>query len=195
MISNANRQREMVREGDAQCMIVDPGHAIADTRLQDRTLSPLQCLNRAGAGGPILVVFSTATRIQRNEMLELVGMLKNNASTRRQEIIALLSSRHRELIEALAGKGTDFIVVRSEIPDSDGIDSMLRELSIKDAPQRHLQEMCPYIEYMPFDSDGELMVCKAYKRRLVIGPARMHSMCEQAVHAGCEYFMSPRFHS
>ena len=195
MISKAKRQSERVRGGDAQCMIVDPGHAVFDARLQGRTLSPLQCLNRAEAGGAILLVFSAATCSQRSEMLELVGMLKNNAATRGHDVIALLSSRHRGLIEALAAKGADFVVIRNDIPDSDGMDSMLRELSIDDAPQRYLQEMCPHIAYTPFDCEGELIVCEAYKRRLVIGPARMHALCEKPVHAGCEYFKSPRFQS
>ena len=195
MISKAKRQGERLRAGYAQCMIVDPGHAIADTRLQNRTLSPLQCLNRAGAGVAILIVFSAATCSQRSEMLELVGMLKSSAATRGDAIIALLSSRHRGLIEALAGKGADFVVIRSDIPDSEGMDSMLRELSMDDAPRHHLQEMCPHLAYMPLDCEGELIVCEAYKRRLVIGPARMHALCGKTVHAGCEYFKSPRFHS
>lgn len=56
-----------------------------------------------------------------------------------------------------------------------------------------LEEICPHIHYRGIDSRREPAVCAADRCRLVLGPARLHKLCEKRDHRACTYFGEPKF--
>ena len=56
-----------------------------------------------------------------------------------------------------------------------------------------LEEICPYINYVCISRRREMLYCRAYCNRLVLGPYLLNAYCETADHSSCPYYLQPQF--
>ncbi|MFH1152339.1 MAG: hypothetical protein V1793_00865 [Pseudomonadota bacterium] len=157
--------------------------------------SPVHCLNQAIAGNPNTVVirFGDFKFRERDALIDLCSVLKQNQYTKSIEIIALLSSRHRVVMERLRHAGVDYVKFLAKVdPSQASIDITAHEPEPRDQLNYQLEILCPYLCYSKIDSRHEMTVCGAYLDRLVLGGQRLHEICETQGHHHCEYYMNPR---
>jgi len=73
--------------------------------------SPVQCLNRAIIELPdaIVIRFGDIELRERDALIELCGVLKQNQHTKGIGVIALLCSKHRSVVERLRDAGVEYV--------------------------------------------------------------------------------------
>lgn len=157
--------------------------------------SPIQCLTRAIERRPkiIMIRFGKVTLRERDALVELIGVLKQNRHTRDIPVLALLESKHRRLLENLEQVGADFIKYIGEIAvGSTQLQRIIEGLGPDDRLERHLAVLCLFLHYREIDSQHEMTVCGAYLDRMVLGGRRLCELCQTDDHLNCEYFLNPR---
>ena len=160
--------------------------------------SPTQCLDRAVEGKPgvIVVRFGPMPIQQRDALVDLCSVLKQNSRTRKPPLLALLHEKHRALIGDLKNAGVDFIKFIAEKPLTPFLMiKMIDRLSTEDRVDWHLTLLCPYLHYDALDACHEMTVCGAYLDRMVLGGKWLHKVCETEHHSTCKYFLNPRVKS
>ena len=160
--------------------------------------SPVQCLNRAVDLKPefIVVRFGRIPIREREALVELSAALKRNRHTRMCPVLVLLHSKHRKLLEDLNRAGVDFIKYIGEITsDSTQLRRIIDGLGPDDRLQRHLEIQCRFLHYRDIDSRHEMIVCGAYRDRMVLGGRWLHEICETENHRHCEYYLNPKVRS
>jgi hypothetical protein len=142
-----------------------------------------------------LLVLCLFARIhqERDALVELGGILRTNRHTREAPLIAVLPGRHRELLNRLEKVGVRYVMIAEP-----GDDLHLR-LATLDLPLSNayrieslLLEICPFINYFPLNSCRELILCGAYRNRLVLGPYRLAQICEVPAHLTCDYYQAQK---
>jgi hypothetical protein len=157
--------------------------------------SPVQCLNQAIIEQPNAVVirFGDITLRERDALMELCSVLKQNQYTKGIGIVALLCSRHRVVMERLRDAGVEYVKFLAKVEPSQAlIDITTNKLEPKDQMNFQLEILCPYLHYSKIDSRHEMTVCGAYLDRMVLGGHRLHEICETRGHLHCEYYLNPR---
>lgn len=157
--------------------------------------SPVQCLDRAITDHPdvIVVRFGDIRLRERDALVELCGVLKQNHYTKGIRIVALLCSKHRVVIERLGNAGVDYVKFLEKVkPSQASIDITTNEPEPTDLLNFQFEMLCPYLHYSKMDSRHEMTVCGAYLDRMVLGGQRLHELCETQGHLHCEYFLNPR---
>jgi hypothetical protein len=104
--------------------------------------------------------------------VELCGVLRTNPYTREKAFIVVLPGKHRQLLARLQKVGVKYVMIAEKG------DLLLQDrLATLDLPLNHnyrieslLLEICPFINYLPINSRRELILCGAYRNRLVLGP-------------------------
>lgn len=157
--------------------------------------SPIQCLNRAVEENHncIVIVFVNISIQNREILLELCATLKRNKYTKDATVIALLDSKHRQLIDSLQSAGVDYIkyACKTEL-DIYLILKQIEKLYPDDRPGEQIKTLCPFLHYTQIDPRREMCLCGAYFNRLVLGELRLRTLCENVNHSNCEYFLKPR---
>jgi hypothetical protein len=160
--------------------------------------SPIRCLDRAIDRRPkiIMIRFGKVTIRERDALVELIGVLKQNSHTRDIPVLALLNSKHRGLLEDLDQAGVDFIkYVGKTALGSTQLQSIIEGVGSDDRVARHLAVLCSFLHYREIDSQHEMTVCGAYLDRMVLGGRRLLELCETEGHLHCEYYLNPRLTS
>lgn len=139
----------------------------------------------------VLYLFTPVHR-ERDALVELCGILRTNRYTREKPLIAVLSDRHRELLNRLEKVGVRYVMIAEP-----GRDDLRLRLTTLDLPlsnayriESTLMKVCPFINYDPLNSCRELILCGAYRNRLVLGPYRLRRICEVPAHLTCEYYQA-----
>lgn len=156
--------------------------------------SPIQCMDRALEWKPdvIVISFINISIKERKALIELSSSLKRNAYTKNCIVLAVLPSKHRRLVEELIHTGVDYIVYFSETGlDHDLIHELIRSIKVKDSPDLKLETLCPFLNYRKIDSQHEMIICGAWRNRMVLGGKWLHELCETDNHLHCEYFLNP----
>ncbi|MBN1830958.1 MAG: hypothetical protein JW896_02505 [Deltaproteobacteria bacterium] len=160
--------------------------------------SPIQCLDRAVETKPNIIVvrFWQMPIREREALVDLCTTLKWNSYTRKIPVLALLHAKHRGLIEDLQHADVDFARFFSERSLNSGrMIEIIGSLGAKDRVERQLKMLCPYLHYDAIDAKCEMILCGAYKDRMVLGGKWLHKMCETGEHLHCEYYLKPRVKS
>lgn len=93
--------------------------------------SPVQCLNQAIIEQPNAVVirFGDITLRERDALMELCSVLKQNQYTKGIGVVALLSSKHRVVMERLRDAGVEYVKFHVKVePSQDLIDITTNQL-------------------------------------------------------------------
>lgn len=157
--------------------------------------SPIQCLDRAVEENPEIIVwrFGCAPLWVHEWLVELVSILKRNSHTRSCNILALLQTRHRQLLQRLVLAGLDYVeYTDSTLLEATQIQKFLQRLGPDNNAAHQLEKLCPYLRYSRLKDSGDFILCGAYLERMVLGGTRLHKICETENHCSCEYFMNPR---
>jgi len=193
--STKNNPGEGQRETDKYLILDLSGAAGRKCTGEERVFTTARCLERAAEGGMriVVILFDNNSSTRRNNLVEFVSILKRNIKTAGLTVVAVLPSPHRVMIEALQRMGTDFVLILpNSATNSFCIGASLNKLSPQDRPESHLKEICPNLNYNAIDSQREIMLCGAYRNRMVLGGSRLHKTCETTAHLGCEYYLNPR---
>jgi len=171
-------------------------HEIVTSENVTMTRTLLTCLSEATQRdfGLILVNFSTRPISERCGIMELLTCLKNNALTGETPLFVSMETLHRDIVVKLKNVGVDFIKIH---PPKATIEpeQILRVIQSKDASvriDRFLTRLCPFLNYSAIDDQVELISCRAYRNRMVLGGKRLHEICETEDHLHCEYYLNPR---
>ncbi len=157
--------------------------------------SPIQCLEKVidKKPGIIVIRFGEMPIREREALVELSAAIKRNSHTRRCLLLALLHSRHRILIENLNQAKIDYVrYIGDDKLDSIRMREIIDGLGPDDRLQRHLEILCPFLNYSKISSRQEMTMCGAYLNRMVLGGRRLHEICETEGHFHCEYYLNPR---
>lgn len=161
----------------------------------DWIVSPIRCLDRATDENPgiIMIRFGKVPLREREALVELAGVLKQNSHARNIPVLALLHSKHRKLLEYLHLAGVDYAHYVGEIKlASFQMHSIIDGLGLGDRLERQLATLCHFLHYSKIDLQHEMPVCGAYRDRMVLGGRRLHEICETEGHLHCEYFLNPK---
>jgi hypothetical protein len=138
----------------------------------------------------VLCLF-TPVHQERDALVELCGLLRSNHHSREKTLIAVVGGRHRELLNRLEKVGVRYVMTAE--PGGD----LAHRLATLDLPLSNvyrveslLMEICPFVNHLPINSCRELILCGAYRNRLVLGPHRLAQRCEVPAHLTCEYYQS-----
>jgi hypothetical protein len=160
------------------------------------THTPLACLSEATQRnfGLIIVSFSTQRICSRDNIIELFACLRNNRLTGETPLFALIETLHRELVVQMRHAGVGFMEIywlgRPLDPRKTLCDIQRNDVSVR--IDRFLAGLCPFLTYSPIDDRVELVTCRAYRNRMVLGGKRLHEVCETETYLHCEYYLNPR---
>lgn len=151
--------------------------------------SPVACLSAAtqNAYHLITVIFTGSTRHQ-TALVELCTALKNTPNCSRTPVAALVTKADRRLIEPLEDARIDY-VKQIQWP-TEAIYNDLQALTLLDRPIYLLGRLCLSIHYKPINKHQDLIVCAAYRYRMVLGSRLLRQLCETREHANCQYLLS-----
>lgn len=157
--------------------------------------SPIQCLDKAVDAKPGLIVIRIGDMPirERDTLVELGAALKRNPHTRNCPVLVLLHTKHRKLLEDLNRAGVAFVKFIGDCTlDPDRMRQIIDALGPHDRLERYLETVCPFVHYRQIDSRHEMLLCGAYRDRMVLGGRRLHELCQTTGHRHCEYYLNPR---
>jgi len=160
--------------------------------------SPIKCLDKAIDKPPQVVVvrFGKISIREREALVELCSALKRNSRTRGCLVLALLSAKHRKLVEDLKQINVDYIrFVDDGNMNFEQIRKIIQGIRPSDRLEQHLEVLCPFLHYDQIDCWRELITCGAYLDRRVLGGRWLQEICETDTHLQCEYYLNPRLKS
>ena len=179
-----------------RCLILDPSGVLGRKCAgEERVLTTARCLERAAerSAHMVVILFGNISSARQGGLVDFVSILKRNAKTADVAVVAVLPARHRLLIEALKMVQTDYVlIIPKNTTDSYCIGASLNKLTPQDHPEHILKEICPRLNYSPIDSQREIMLCGAYRDRMVLGGSRLRETCETSAHLDCEFYLNPR---
>ena len=134
----------------------------------------------------------TPVHQERDALVELCGVLRTNQYTREKPLIAILLGKHRQLLERLQRVGVKYVMTNE--PGEILLQDRLATLDLSQGSNYRVESLllniCPFINYLPIDSCREIIMCGAYRNRLVLGPHRLAQVCEVPAHLTCEYYQA-----
>jgi hypothetical protein len=161
--------------------------------------SPITCLNEVTRRpfDMVAVSFHQVTLKERKALVDLCSALRTNPHSEGTLLLCLVPSRHRDLLAGLKDAGVRYVMFL-ESPDLDWslagrLQSFAENRSGAFPMDSILEEICPYIHYVPISRRREILYCRAYFSRLVLGPYLLNLYCETSNHIHCPYFLEPRF--
>ncbi len=172
---------------------------IEDGALKKLTLvnSPIDCLHEAAENTfDLVAIFNKHRSLQdSNALLELCATLKRSTHTLHTPLLCFLPLKHRQLLEQLQNTGVEYVMFYDpRDPDlKNHIETSLAGWPEECELSRILSNICPHINYVPITGPKEIIYCRAYRNRLVLGSYRLGHLCETSNHKNCEYFNSPKF--
>lgn len=178
------------------CDISGEMHGMAQASDAVRANSPVQCLNQAIIEQPdsVVIRFGDIKLDERDALVELCCVLKQNPYTRDMGVIALLRSKHRRVMEQLRDAGVEDVKILAKLDPTQALtDITSLEPESKNPVNVLLELLCPYLHYSRIDSWHEMTVCGAYLDRMVLGGQRLEDICETRAHLYCENCLNPRF--
>jgi hypothetical protein len=159
--------------------------------------NPVDCLHAAAENSfDLVAIFNKHKSLQEcGALLELCATLKRNTQTMHMPLLCLLPLKHRQLLERLQNAGVEYVMFYDpRDPDlKHHIDAALADWPEACTLSRILSNICPHINYVPISGHKEIIYCKAYRNRLVLGSYRLRHLCETSNHKICEYFNAPKF--
>ena len=146
-------------------------------------------MGKAASHPQTMVVVRFGPLRDREVLVELCAALKRNEHI----VLALLDSKHRQLVETLERVRVDFVRFVGNVElTSDQLLKVGAQLGPVDRPRSQLAALCPFLHYDPLDVQHELVTCGAYLDRMVLGGRRLRTICETENHLLCEYYLVPR---
>lgn len=153
-------------------------------------------LSRAVVENYDLLVLGLFTQVhqERDALVELCGVLRTNPYTREKALVAVLPEKHRQLLARLQKVGVKYVMIAEtgDVPLQDRLATLDLSLNHNYRIESLLLEICPFINYLPINSRRELILCGAYRNRLVLGPYRLGQLCEVPAHLSCEYYQAQK---
>lgn len=155
----------------------------------------LTCLSEATQRdfGLIIIHFHTRPISARAGIIALCSCLKNNSLTGQIPLFALMHTLHRDVIVRMKHAGVSFMNISS--PEQPIYSKEMLSLIRRDDPSIRIgsfaAKLCPFLNYNPIDDRVELITCRAYRNRMVLGGKRLHDICETENHLHCEYYQNP----
>lgn len=196
MTDQVSRRTDIGTEPKPRYLLLEPGGGGGrKCSGEERVQTTARCLERVVESDVRIVAiqFGSSSDTRRAILLEFVSILKNSVKTGDLTVVALVSARHRILLEALKRAGADFVFILPEkTANSFCICDVLDRLTPNNRPEHLLEEICPNLNYSAIDSQREISLCGAYRNRMVLGGSRLHNLCETTGHLGCEYYLNPR---
>jgi len=183
--------------------IIKPYQILLYTSFSDLALeglrvvaSPIACLNEVTLKpfDLVAVSFHEITLKERDALVELCLVCSKNPLTSNTLLICLVPSRHRDLLSSLKNAGVDHIMLLESLDSSltRRLQLFAENRSVDYAIDRILGEVCPYITYIPISRRREMLYCRAYRDRLVLGPHLLNLYCETRHHTECPYYKAPK---
>ncbi len=159
--------------------------------------SPIACFNEVTQKSFDLVAvsFHQITLKERAALVELCSALRKNPHSADTLLLCIVSSCHRNLLTALKDAGVNYVMLL-ESPDgslANRLQLFAENRSGAYPIEKILVEICPYINYVPISRRREILYCRAYYNRLVLGPYLLNLYCETPNHINCPYYMEPKF--
>ncbi len=156
----------------------------------------LFCLNEATIADYGLVIFDFTVGLNslvRSEIIDLCRCLKINPMTRETPLFASIDRWHRKIAEQMKDAGLDYMGVRKypERIDPRYISELIRTTKISVRIDNVVSRLCPFMNYERIDDRSELILCGAWRNRMVLGGKRLHDLCETGNHLHCDYFLNP----
>lgn len=171
---------------------------IEDGTFKKMTLvsSPIDCFHEAAENSfDLVAVFNKQRSLKEcHPLFELCAALKRNIHTMHIPLLCLLPLKHRQLLEQLQNTGVEYAMFYDpRNPDlKNHIETSLAGWPEECRLNRILSNICPHINYVPITGPKEIIYCRAYRNRLVLGSYRLRHLCEISNHKICEYFNSPK---
>ena len=146
--------------------------------------SSLACFDAALSGRwrQIILSFCNTAIHQRGELIDLCAALRHHEAIEKLPFLVLLPAPHRLVLEQLCR--IDLIYVRYTIDTS-----MVTE---EDSVRYHAHRCCSFLNYIQYDEYREMVVCGAYRNRLVLGLQKQFDFCSTDAHMNCKYYLHPR---
>lgn len=158
---------------------------------------PIDCLHAAAENSFDLVAIFNKHRSLKEcgALIELCTTLKRSIPTMNIPLLCLLPLKHRQLLEQLHNTGVEYVMFYDpRDPDlKHHIDAALADWPEACTLSKILSDICPHINYSPISGHKEIIYCKAYWNRLVLGSYRLRHLCETSTHKICEYYNAPKF--
>jgi len=159
--------------------------------------SPIACLNEVTLKSFDLVAvsFHHVTLKEREALVELCSVLRKNPLTSNTLLVCLLPCLHRDLLSSLENAGVEHVMLLESLDSSlDGrLQAFAETRSGVSSIESILTKICPYITYVPISRRREILYCRAYRNRLVLGPYLLSLYCETPDHIECPYYREPKF--
>ena len=159
--------------------------------------SPAACIQKATSNTYDLIAIFHNYRLlkERFALVELCSILKKNYHSRHIPLLCLLPSMHRELLEQLHNVQVEYarFYDPGDPSSKDHLKSLLARPSEDCTIEKILSAICPNINYFPISRHQEMLYCRAYRNRLVLGPHRLKHACQTINHKNCQYFKCPKF--
>lgn len=159
--------------------------------------SPIACLNELTHQPFDLaaVAFHATSLKERKALVELCLVVRKNPHSANTLLTCLVAGKHRVLLESLQDAGVAHVMLLESLDDSlaGRLQCFVENRTGAFATDNVLAEICPYIHYVPISRRREILYCRAYRDRLVLGPHLLNLYCETRTFSDCPYYRQPKF--
>lgn len=179
-------------------LICRPTEKFEIQKMQGVTIAgdPLTCLSTATEKhfGLIIICFSVRMIPAWESLLTLCECLTKNTHTKNIPVLGFSDVPHRGLICKMADAGVKYAKIQESaaLIDPEALLYLVQINTPSVQIKKILNLFCPFLDYAPIDDRCELITCKGYRNRLVLGGARLHEVCETGNHLHCDYFINAK---